>query len=88
MVARVAKSAAFPVRTMSSGPIVIVVNDDDGIEAITDHDVRILSLGKLAHIDYDDACEYINAILESDLDGPTQMNWVKTIAVQFIENNV
>ena len=38
-------------------------------------------------LDYDDACSYINTILESDLDGPAQMRWITTIAQKFLADD-
>ena len=81
-----AASEASRVRTMSDD-IVIVVNDDNGIDTITGQDVRILSLGKLQRVEYDDACSYIQTILESNLDGPAQMGWIRRIATQFLTDN-
>lgn len=66
----------------------IIVNDDDGVECITGEDVTLMFLGQLHRpLEYDTAIEYINAILTSSLDGPDQMQWITTVAQEFLHQD-
>jgi hypothetical protein len=64
-----------------------LMEDGQIVESWGDDDLLIYELDPHDDFSYDQAAEFINAVLESDMDGPTQMHWIERVSAAFMEQH-
>ena len=68
---------------MNTGPIIVTV--EGGIPDVVGNDADIEFIDfDIEDVDYDTAFGWVEAVIRSDLDGPTQFRLIKRISERFL----